>query len=116
MRASRCTLPTDQARGLQSLGLVRPEQKRVNRSTLFRMIGNVLRLMRAATIQAPMPDATIPQAMRWAREMIVAGRPAQAVLVCRQIIQQQPQNAEAHLDLGTALLQMGNLDDAEASS
>ena len=61
-----------------------------------------------------MPMADIPDALRWAQDMLLAGRPAQAEFVCRQVVQQQPQNFEAQLHLGTALAQMGRLDEAES--
>ena len=60
-----------------------------------------------------LPDAPTAEAMKWAREMLRRGRPADAVATYRLVLAREPDHFAARLNLGTALVELGRLDESE---
>jgi YaiO family outer membrane protein len=81
----------------------------------------MLAILAAALIAAPLPAAAQVPAQASAdpySEAVSArraGDPARAAALLRQLIVSEPENADAHLQLGYSLLALGRLDEAEAS-
>jgi YaiO family outer membrane protein len=64
---------------------------------------------------APSPAATHAPTYEQGVAARHAGDTARAVAILRQVVAAEPENADAHLQLGLALLAAGKLDDAEAA-
>jgi YaiO family outer membrane protein len=76
----------------------------------------LLGVLALGLVSAGQPASLAPQATyEEAVAARLAGEPARAIVLLRQVVAAQPDNADAHVQLGLALLAEGKLDAAEAS-